>query len=145
MSYEAHIVTHQTEQWHHTGTGEVAPKVVGTLMKKLYISRLHVHFFGFRKTNSPLKTETIQAMYVSRDIEARSRYHCSCGKAISITYWPVCACLRLRACMWLPRRVDVCMRISACSLANPTCNAYTPYCDVICVPSLSTVLFEIIS
>ena len=29
---------------------------------------------------------TMQAMYVSRNIEARSCNHCCCGKAISITY-----------------------------------------------------------
>ena len=36
------------------------------------------------------------------------------------------------ACTWVPGRVDVCMRISACSLANPACHAYAPYRDVIC-------------
>ena len=30
-------------------------------------------------------------MYVKRNIEARSRNNCCCGKAISITYWSVCA------------------------------------------------------
>jgi hypothetical protein len=29
---------------------------------------------------------TRQAMYVLRNVEARSRNHCCCGKAISITY-----------------------------------------------------------
>jgi hypothetical protein len=36
-----------------------------------------------------------------------------------------------RACMWLPGRVDMCMRIRAYSLANPARNAYAP-CDIIC-------------
>jgi hypothetical protein len=53
---------------------------------------------------------------------------------VSITYWSLCACLRVRACMWVPSCVGVCMRISACSLANPARNAYAPYCDVICGP-----------
>ena len=35
----------------------------------------------------------------TRYTEARSRNHCCCGKAISITYWPVCACMRVRACV----------------------------------------------
>ena len=53
-------------------------------------------------------------------------------KAVSITYWSLCACLRVRA--WVPSCVGVCMRIRACSLANPARNAYAPYCDVICGP-----------
>ena len=35
--------------------------------------------------------------------------HFWCGKVINVTYWS--------ACMWVPRRVGVCMRISARSLA----------------------------
>ena len=31
------------------------------------------------------------------NIDARSRNHCCRGKAISITYWSVCACLHIRA------------------------------------------------
>jgi hypothetical protein len=54
-------------------------------------------------------------------------------------YLLVCVCVR--ACRYL----GVCMRISACSLANPACNAYVPYCDVICGPSISTTFFNIIS
>ena len=63
--------------------------------------------------------KTRQAVYVERNIEARLRNHCCCGKAISITYGSVCACLRVHMCMWVPGRVDVCMRIHACSLTNP--------------------------
>ena len=37
----------------------------------------------------------------------------------------------VRACMWLPGRVGVCMRIHVYSFANPARNAYAPYCDVI--------------
>ena len=39
-----------------------------------------------------------------------------------------------RACVRVPGSVGVCMRIRACSLANPTRNAYEPCCDVICGP-----------
>jgi hypothetical protein len=67
------------------------------------------------------------AMYVYRNTEARSRNQCCCGKAISITYLSVCACLRVRACMWVPRRVGACMRISTYSLDNPERNAYAPH------------------
>jgi hypothetical protein len=56
-----------------------------------------------------------------------------------------CVCMRVRACMWVPGRVGVCMCISTCSLANPARNAYAPYCDVICGPSVSTIFFEIMS
>ena len=48
-------------------------------------------------------------------------------------------------CMWVPEREGVCMRIRAYSLANPARNAYAPYCDVICGPSMSTIFFDIIS
>jgi hypothetical protein len=50
-------------------------------------------------------------------------------------YALVCVCMLaracVRACMWVPERVDVCMRIRACNLANPACKAYALYCDVI--------------
>jgi hypothetical protein len=52
-------------------------------------------------------------------------------KAVSITYWSVVC---VRACMWVPGCVGVCIRIRARSLANPARNAYAPYCDVICGP-----------
>jgi hypothetical protein len=42
--------------------------------------------------------------------------HSCRGKAISIIYWSVCACVR------------------AYSLANPASNVYAPFCDVICAP-----------
>jgi hypothetical protein len=38
---------------------------------------------------------TRQAMYVQCNMEALSRNHCCSGKAISITYVSVCACLRV--------------------------------------------------
>ena len=46
----------------------------------------------------------------------------------------VCGCESVRACMWVPGCVGVGMLIRACSLANPACNSYAPYCDVICGP-----------
>ena len=54
-------------------------------------------------------------------------------------------CLCMRACLWVTGQVCVCLRISACSLANPACNAYAPYCDVICGSSEPTTFFAIIS
>ena len=51
--------------------------------------------------------QTRQAMYVKRNIVARSCNHCRCGKAISVTY---CEC--------------------GCSLSYPACNAYAPYCHL---------------
>ena len=64
-------------------------------------------------------------------------------------YWLVCVCacayVRVRALMWVPGSLGVCMRIRACSLTNPACNAYAPYCDVIYGPSVSTTFFDIIS
>jgi hypothetical protein len=46
-------------------------------------------------------------------------------------------CRWLSACMWVPRRVGVCMHIGAYSLANPACNAIAPCCDVFCDPLVS--------
>ena len=63
--------------------------------------------------------------------------HCCCGTATNITYLRV----RARSCLCVPGRVGVCMcmRVRACILANAPCNTYTPYCDVICDPSGSTI------
>jgi hypothetical protein len=49
------------------------------------------------------------------------------------------ACMQACGCM------SVCMSVRACSLAYLPCNAYAPYCDVICGPSGSTIFFDIIS
>ena len=84
-------------------------------------------------------------MCVQRNIQERSLNHCYCGKAISIIYWPVCACACVRACMWVIERVGVCVRIRACSLATPARNAYVQYCVVICGPSVSTEFSDIMS
>jgi hypothetical protein len=54
----------------------------------------------------------------------------------------VCACLHVRACMWVHGRVGVCMSIRAYILANPVRNACPPYCDVICGPSVSQHFFR---
>jgi hypothetical protein len=87
---------------------------------------IKMYLLGYQHNN-----KTRQAMYVLHNTEARSRNLCSCGKAVSITYWSLCACLHVRACvcacMWVTGRVGVCMRIRAYSLANPACNAYAPY------------------
>jgi hypothetical protein len=45
----------------------------------------------------------------------------------------------------VPGIVGVCMVVRSCSLAYPACNAYAPYCDVICGFSGSTIFFDIIS
>jgi hypothetical protein len=54
------------------------------------------------------------------------------GKAISITYLRVCVrvCVCVGGCSvaW----ECTCARVNAYSLAYPACNAYAPYCDVIC-------------
>ena len=60
----------------------------------------------------------------------------------SINHW--CVCIRACACVRVRGHVDVYVRISVCSLANPACNAYAPYCDVIRGPSVST-MFSILS
>jgi hypothetical protein len=72
--------------------------------------------------------------------------YCRRRKARSITYWSlsvcmcVCACACARERVWLPESVCVCMRLRACSLAYPACNAYGPYRDVICGRWSSTVI-----
>ena len=83
-------------------------------------------------------------MYMYRSIEVRSRI-VAVEKQYEY-YLLVCACMRAPACVHCVReRVGMCMRVRACSLANPACNAYAPYCDVICVPSASTQFLDIIS
>jgi hypothetical protein len=53
-------------------------------------------------------------------------------------------CMRVHACMKVPKCMGMSMHVRACSLAYPASNAYAPYCDVICGPSVST-FFNIIS
>ena len=65
-----------------------------------------------------------QAKYVKRNTQALARNYCCRAKAMSIIY----LCARARACV--SGRVGMCVRV--CSLAYPACNAYAPYCDVIC-------------
>ena len=72
-------------------------------------------------------------MYVYRNIEARSQI------VFAILLIGLCA----HACMWVRGRVGVCTRIRACSLANPSYNAYAPYYEVVCGPSFSTTFFDI--
>jgi hypothetical protein len=60
-------------------------------------------------------------------------------------YLLICVCVRACVRVWLQGSVGVCMRVRACSLANPARNAHAPYCDVICGPSVSTTFFDIIS
>ena len=66
-----------------------------------------------------------------------------CGKAISIISGSVCTCLCVCAFMWVHKRLCVCMCISACSPDNPACNAYAPYCYVICGPSVFTLFSKL--
>ena len=64
--------------------------------------------------------------------------YCCREKAIIINYWSACAHVGTG-------RVGVSMLLRACNRAYPACNAYAPYCDVICGPSVSTIFFDIIS
>jgi hypothetical protein len=50
------------------------------------------------------------------------------GKTLSITYWCVSACFRVRACGRVG--VCVCIRIRACGHANPARNVSAPCYDV---------------
>ena len=54
-----------------------------------------------------------------------------------ILYICLCVCV----CVCVGARV----RVVACNLAYPECNAYTPYCDVICGSSGSISYFGIIN
>ena len=65
----------------------------------------------------------IKAVYVQRNIGARSRNHCSSGKTIKFHVFSVCVC----------------------SLSFPEWKAHTPYYIVICGLPRSTLLFHIIS
>ena len=79
-------------------------------------------------------------MYVQRNTEAHSRVIVAVEK-----HYVLLIALRVHACILVSGRVGVCMRIRACDLANPACNAYAPYCDVIYGPLFSTVFFDIVS
>jgi hypothetical protein len=81
-------------------------------------------------------------MSEQRDTQARSRFIVAVRKQY---YLLACVCMLARARMWVPRRVGVCMRISACSPANPARRVYGQYCDIICGPSVFTIFFDIIS
>jgi hypothetical protein len=84
-------------------------------------------------------------MYVQCNTEARSRNHCCCEQAISTVlhiglFVHACACVRVGI------RARERVHAHACnSVANPARNAYAPYCDVICGPSVSTTFFYIMS
>jgi hypothetical protein len=78
---------------------------------------------------------TRQAMYLQRDIYARPRNHCCRGKAVSVTYFSLCECVR--GCVWV--RACACVYedgctgsgvcFHACSLNNPTRIA-SPHCHL---------------
>jgi hypothetical protein len=60
----------------------------------------------------------------------------------SSTYYIfVCVCVRVRACICVGVWARGFMHVRACSVAYPACNAYAPYCDVICGPSGFTTFF----
>ena len=50
---------------------------------------------GPQKQSERYKLGKRKAMYVYRSNEARSRNHCCSGKAINVTYFCVCACMRV--------------------------------------------------
>ena len=111
-------------------------------------SKICYRQFSHTLSQNP-KPSTIMTLWFNKtgnvritNIEARGLLLCR-GKPINITYLCVCVCVRARA--RVPERVGVCMRVHACSPACPACNAYAPYCDVICGPSGFTIFFEIIS
>ena len=60
-------------------------KSSGLPLREPQISQILIYYPTLREM------ETRQAMYVERNMEARSRNHCCCGKAITITYC-VCVC-----------------------------------------------------
>jgi hypothetical protein len=66
-------------------------------------------------------------MYVQRNIEERSQIIVA-EKMQNVLH------ISVHACVWMPGFVGVCMSVRVCSLAYPACNAYTPYCNVICGP-----------
>ena len=66
---------------------------------------------------------TRQAMYVWRNIEARSRKPLLPWKSDKYHIFR-CVCVRGCGC----RGAGVCLR--ACSITNPACNAHAPYCHL---------------
>ena len=99
-----------------TGT-DYAPPEVWT--ESSHVTYMNVIFRGLRNSNL-----TRQAMYVSRNIEARSCNQRCSGKAISITY--------SESVNWLRYPV-------------PTRNAYAPYCPLLPVRLYNIFLHYLIS
>jgi hypothetical protein len=95
------------------------------------------HHLGINKTGNVRITSHWARSRITVDVEKES--YC--------VFVIVCV-LRTRApCVLaggrVPGRLSVCMRVRACSLTYPACNAYAPYCDEICGLSGSTVFFDI--
>jgi hypothetical protein len=76
------------------------------------------YFWLGRQILTPDDNSTRQAMYATRNNEARSGNSCCRAKAISITYFSVCGC----GCM------GSCVCFCACNLTYPVCKAHAPYC-----------------
>ena len=108
---------------------------ISALMHTSHLGLSH-HFKEPGAVATGIQYALMKSLWI-RNNETRSPNHCCCGKAISITSF--CVCVNAWGCpsAW--------MRVRACSLAYPACNAYAPRCDVICGPSSSTIFFDIIS
>ena len=78
-------------------------------------------------------------MYVYRNTEARSRNHCCSGKAGIISYWPVCACLCVRACRYPSAWARACAYVHTALLIQHAKRMRHIR------PSVSTTCFDIIS
>jgi hypothetical protein len=104
---------------------------------------------GFRISVTASHLYVVQSYYVKQEEESTYNVTLRRDRVVFLSwksnkyYLLVCVCVR--ACMWVPGSVGVCLRIHACGLVNPACNAYAPYCDVIYSPSVSTIFVDIVS
>jgi hypothetical protein len=86
---------------------------------------------------------TFLSVTTHKIVKKQSTYDVTLRRVLELLlpyYIFVCVC----ACVWVPGRVGMCMRVRTCGLAYPAYNSYAPYFEVICGSSGSTIFFDII-
>jgi hypothetical protein len=74
------------------------PNIHDFILGKKELTRGQIRWVRRVGYHNEFRQSTRQAVYVEHNTEAHLQNYCYCGKAINITYWSVCACLRVRVC-----------------------------------------------